>query len=311
MSFDLAVFRAKRAEADPAAIYKDLCGGAVARTRALAKLETSKRAAAFYAALMKPFKELDDDDESPFAAKIERADTHVIMNISYSRVDEVTAAVHELATKHDLDVFDPQGNKLRRAKEPLPPAPPKKLTPAAAVKLFIEKLTPKLAALGFTPVAKEKHRWGRETKDGVVQHVGMNLGTREVRIDVGFAPSRVLADVGAVPMMNLEYLYFRGWIPGTPWGAIRGDVFNYMLKTPTQIASRATTFARAIDTYGLLFFDSVATEKGCVRFFTAKKPPSSARANWTIDRDKRFGPADRFWRNEQARALMTATLASK
>jgi len=309
MSFDLAVFRAKSADAGTAAIYKDLCGSAAARKEALALLESSKRPAAFYAALTKQFAELDDDvDESPFAAKIEREPTHVIMNVSFSRAEEVAHAVAKLAAKHDLDVFDPQANKLRRAKEPLAPEPPKKLTPAAAMKLFVEKLTPKLGALGFMPVPKQKHRWGRETKAGVIQHVGLNLATRDVRVDVGFAPVRVLAKVGEIPTMGLEYLYFRGWIPGVPWEAIPGDPFNHRLSELTQIAARATAFAREIEQYALPFFDSVATEKDCVRFFTAKKPPSNARTNWTIDREKRSGPAERFWREDHAKVLIKATL---
>jgi len=309
MSFDLFVCRAKRADADVAAIYIDLSVGGTARTKARAKLQASKRPAAFHAALTKAFAELDDDaDESPFAAKIERADTHVIMNISFSRVVEVVHAVQKLAAKHDLDVFDPQSNALRRAAEPPAPEPPTKLKPAAAVKLFVEKLTPKLSGLGFSPVLKNKQRWGRETKAGVVQHIGLNLSTREVGIDVGFAPASVLAKIGEVPMMGLEYLYFRGWIPGVPWGVVKGKAFNHALTTGSQIASRATAFKREIETYAFPFFDSVGTLEDCARFFTAKKPPSEARRNWTIDRESSRGAVDRYWKEDQAAVLRRATL---
>ncbi|MBX3230287.1 MAG: hypothetical protein KIT84_03865 [Labilithrix sp.] len=254
MSFDLVVFRATKAIDDAAAPPP---------------LEASERPAAFYAALTEQFPELDDDeDESPFAAAIEHTDRHVVMNVSFSRAGEVAHAVAVLAKKHDLDVYDPQAKTLRRAKDPLPKAPPKKPKPKDAVALFTEELAPKLAAHGFAPVGP--NRWGRMSKGGVHQEVGLNLATRAVRVDVGFAHTDALAAVRRalgepklpVPMMGLEYLHFRGWIPGEPW---------------SEATSTGAAFADETERYALPFFDSVATLETAAYFFSATKPPSEAR----------------------------------
>jgi len=312
MSFDLAVFRATAPIDDKSAlaIYRALCDG---KTPAL---ESSKRPRAFYVALTKQFPEIDDrEDESPFAVAIEHTDRHVIMNVSFSHADEVRHAVLELAKKHDLDVFDPQAKKLLRASEPLGKAPPQKLKPKDGVALLAAKLGPKLAKLGFLPVATQ--RWGRETKDGILQQIGFNLGTRDVRVDVGIAPVRALAAIATalgapnepVPMMGLEYLYFRGWIPGEPWADKPPSAFNHDVSTETKATRSAGVFAKEIERYALPLFDDTATLKGVVRFFTAKKPPSTARRNWDISREDDSGPADRFWRADRGLLLVTATLA--
>ena len=48
---------------------------------------------------------------------IERRPHAVVLNLSFSRVDEVAHAIEQLAKKHGLDVYDPQARKLIRATE--------------------------------------------------------------------------------------------------------------------------------------------------------------------------------------------------
>lgn len=83
---------------------------------------------------------------------------------------------------------------------------------------------PGLEALGFAPVPRAKHTWGRRSAEGVLHRIGLNLATREVRTDVAVGHERVLpwlaAATGArepLPAMSLGYLHLRGWIPGEPW----------------------------------------------------------------------------------------------
>ncbi len=318
MSFDLAVFRPLRALDDAAAtaLYNALCEGAgtPARREAEAALATEPKLEAFYAALTAIYPELDDDeDDSPFACAIERRPCAIILNVSFSRADEVAHTVEKLALVHGLDTFDPQTSKLLRAgpnAEPRPAGTPK-LKPKEGLDRFVAGIGPKLLALGFAPVPRVKHAWGRTVESGITHQVSLNLGTRNVRPDVAIGHATAAAWLDAAmgkreptPTMGLQYLYFQGWIPERPWSETEGD-FDYAICHAECVAAAIADFTRTIQDYALPFFDALRTLPALADFYERSTSYAAARPNWTMAREQLSGFAGRYW--SASRGLLHGT----
>lgn len=298
-------------------VYEALCrknGAAEAK----AALEATPRLEVFHRALTSTFPELaDDEDESPFAADIERRPYALVMNVSFSRADEVAAVVERLAKEHDLDVFDPQAKRFVRASDPdgaRRTAPPQRLKPKEGVVLLAAGLEPRLADLGFTSRSKAKNSWARVLPNGVVHEVCLNLGTREVRPDVAVGHAQALAWLATatgtrsetLPRMGLEYLFFGGWIPSTPWKEPGELAFNHEICHPDCVAKSVKRFVGEVKTYAVPFFDALDTVEGIADFFDRTKTFSQARPSWTIEREAVSGAAGRFWRSDRALLLEVA-----
>ncbi len=318
MSFDLAVFRPLRALDDAAAtaLYIALCDAPTspARRDAEAALAAEAKLEAFYAALTAIYPELDDDeDESPFACVIERRPCAVILNVSFSRADEVAHTVEKLALAHGLDTFDPQTSKLLRAApgaEPRPAGTPK-LKPKEGLDRFVAGIGPKLLALGFAPVPRVKHAWARTVESGITHQVSLNLGTRNVRPDVAIGHPTAAAWLAAAlgkrepaPTMGLAYLYFQGWIPGRPWREGEGD-FDYAICHAECVAAAIADFTRTIQDYAFPFFDALRTLPALADFYERTTSYADARPNWTMEREKLSGFGGRYWGT--ARGLLHGT----
>ena len=319
MSFDLAVFRPARAldDTEATALYVALCAGGkdAARHEAEARLMVAPELDAFYAKLTAIYPELDDDeDESPFSCAMQREPKYVIMNLSFSRADEVAHVVEKLALAHGLDTFDPQSRKLLRAAEPgaAPrPAGTPKLPLKEGLARFVEGVEPRLGNLGFFPVPRLKHTWGRTSPSGITHRLSLNLGTRDVRPDVSFghptAEAWYASAMGkreALPAMGLEYLYFQGFIPGRDWSE-EGD-FEYAICHSECVAAAVVDFTRTVVDYAVPFFDALDTLEQVADFYRRPVPYSTARPNWTIDRERLSGPAGRYWGS--ARGLVFSTV---
>ena len=113
MSFDLAVINLPQATdlAEVANIYAELCDGNYEILSPSAKID------AFYAELKSKYPDIDDysDDEvdkCPWSVAIDVSDGAVVMSLVWSRVEEVTPYVINLAARHDLSCYDPQNEKL-------------------------------------------------------------------------------------------------------------------------------------------------------------------------------------------------------
>lgn len=319
MSYDLAVFRPKK-ELDAAAaggVYEALTTLGAAAPVVLAR---AKELVAFYEALTATYPEIDDDpDESPFAVAIERRPHAVVLNLSFSRVDEVARAIEQLAKTHGLDVYDPQERRLIRATDPdtlRRPAPTqKKLAPKEGLARFVAAIDPQLEARGFAPVPRTKHTWGRRSPEGVLHWVSLNLATREVRTDVAVGHERVLPWLAAatgereqLPAMSLGYLRFGGWIPGEPW---RDDdvEMEYEYCHAECVTKSAESFVRDVERFAVPFFDALSTTARLADFFTRTKTFAQPRANWGLEREKVAGPSNRFWREDRALLLEVAMRA--
>ena len=313
MSFDLAVFRSRRPLDDKQAlrVYEALCSKNGA-TEAAAALEPTPRLEAFYRALTRSYPELGDDEEaSPFATDIERRPYAVVMNVSLSRANDVAAAVERLAKDHDLDVFDPQEERLVRASDAdaaRRPVPPQKLKAKEGVLLLASGLEPRLAKLGFVPSPKVKYAWSRTQPNGVVHEVSLNLGTRDVRPDVAVGHPKALAWLSAatgargetLPRMGLEYLFLRGWIPTAPWREVPTLAFNHEICHSDCVAKSVKRFVGEVKKYALPFFNALTAVDDIADFFDRKKAFSQARPNWTLDREASAGATERFWRADRA-----------
>jgi len=319
MSFDLAVFRPRKAldAAAAGAIYAALTSEGAS---APAGLVRAKELVAFYEALTARYPEIDDEpDESPFAVAIERRPDAVVINLSFSRVDEVAHAIEQLAKAHGLDVYDPQERRLICATDPdavRRPAPAqKKLSPKEGLARFVAGVGPGLEALGFAPVPRAKHTWRRRSAEGVLHRIGLNLATREVRTDVAVGHERVLpwlaAATGArepLPAMSLGYLHLRGWIPGEPW---RDDAveLEYAIDHAGRVEKSAERFVRDVERFAAPFFDALGTTAAIADFFTRTKTFAKPRANWGLERETVAGPSERFWREDRALLLEIAMRA--
>ena len=53
-----------------------------------------------------------DHDLCPWSIAFDRSEGHIIICCVWSRADYVESLVRDLATKHELDVFDPQADRL-------------------------------------------------------------------------------------------------------------------------------------------------------------------------------------------------------
>ena len=113
MSFDLAVMNIERNISPNKAseIYEQLCEGDYEI------LQPSEKIDAFYQELIEKYPDIDtysDDevDNCPWSAEIDISDGAVVMNIVWSRVDEVLPFAVKLAAKHSLACYDPQEDKI-------------------------------------------------------------------------------------------------------------------------------------------------------------------------------------------------------
>lgn len=75
-----------------------------------------KKIAKFHHELLSNFPELTSVDNagSPFASPVEVTDNCVILSISWSRSEETSSRVIEIACSYGLTVYDPQNNRVYR-----------------------------------------------------------------------------------------------------------------------------------------------------------------------------------------------------
>lgn len=113
MSCDFAVWYPHRRLSDAAAlaIYERLCAGDGEASPAHPAVD------AFYAELIERYpepSELPDDrvDDSPWSCDLDRSPGAVVLASVWSRAEEAERAIHELAKKHGLAVFDPQSGRV-------------------------------------------------------------------------------------------------------------------------------------------------------------------------------------------------------
>ena len=112
MSFDLGVWNADRAldAADADTVYQAICEGGEVPELAL---NPSPRVAAFMSALAARYPDLDslpDEavDASPWSSGFEHSQSHAIFNIRWSRAEQMLREMRDLATTHQLVLYDPQ-----------------------------------------------------------------------------------------------------------------------------------------------------------------------------------------------------------
>ena len=191
-----------------------------------------------------------------------------------------------------------------------------KLTAAAAANMFAAGLAPKLAALGFSPVPRVKHTWSRTTPDGVVHQAALELARREAQIDVAIGHPQALAWVAAatgererLPTIGLQYLYFRGWVPGTPWRDDQPGKFGFDIREESKMPGAIRGFMKSFETHAVPFFARHPTADAIADFFLRKEPYAKARDNWDISRERAGGPAERFLHEDRALLFAVASCA--
>jgi hypothetical protein len=116
MSCDFAVWHTSRRlnndEADR--LYGELCDGITAGVFPHPAIDQ------FYSELTARYPEIDDVPEdrvddmdySPWSCSMDRSPGHLIISCIWSKADEVSRLIRELARKHGLSVFDPQMGKI-------------------------------------------------------------------------------------------------------------------------------------------------------------------------------------------------------
>jgi hypothetical protein len=130
MSCDLGVWfphnRLSNREAND--LYGRLCDGDISG------VQPNPAVDAFYAELTArhpeiesvPADRIDDHDYCPWSCAIDRSPGHVIMSCVWSKADDVTALVHDLALTHGLAVYDPQSDRITYPGDPRPASEPKR-----------------------------------------------------------------------------------------------------------------------------------------------------------------------------------------
>lgn len=129
MSFDLGVWHSPRPleAAEAADVYLALAEGTDPRT--IAAVSASPAVSRFLAALAERYPDLDDlpddrVDDSPWSSGFEKSDCHVLLSVRWSAPDAVIRLISDLASEHELVLYDPQGEQVQ-----IPPAlrrrPPK------------------------------------------------------------------------------------------------------------------------------------------------------------------------------------------
>lgn len=115
MSYDLAIWHSDEPlTADQA----DSIYGAIAEQPESAPVKAHPSIAAFYADLCAKYPDLDtlageEIEASPWAGGFDRSDAFLMMNLSWGdRLEEAAAFVAELAAKHRLVCYDPQGQNV-------------------------------------------------------------------------------------------------------------------------------------------------------------------------------------------------------
>jgi hypothetical protein len=114
MSYDLALWNSGNAtpsDSEAGRLYIELCedqcgGGPVA-----AGIQE------LYTELTRRYPEIDNVpeeavDDCPWSGLLNRSGHHVILNVVWSRAEEIRRFVFELAKKHNLVLFDPQRRKV-------------------------------------------------------------------------------------------------------------------------------------------------------------------------------------------------------
>ncbi|WP_143230035.1 hypothetical protein [Actinophytocola xanthii] len=68
----------------------------------------------FFAEVVKTYGDMTEEnlDESPWSASPYGTAEYVIVNISFSRVQEVVPVLEQLAAKHRVSMFDPQNREI-------------------------------------------------------------------------------------------------------------------------------------------------------------------------------------------------------
>ncbi len=109
MSYDLGVWRALRpiTTQEAADIYGRLC------EEDMAAVEPHPGVDSFLAELTARYPQIDDWDDGdidncPWSVAFDQSDRHILMSMSFSRVDEIVPFIEELAAKYDLVCFNPQ-----------------------------------------------------------------------------------------------------------------------------------------------------------------------------------------------------------
>ncbi|MFC7502825.1 hypothetical protein [Nocardioides sp. GCM10030258] len=114
MSFDLAFWWEKPtpSTSSAAATYGRLVEGELTVT------ETARNAAldvaSFYTEVTAAYPEICEENmnSSPWASAIYKTDECVIVAISWSRADELTPVLCDMALRHGLTTFDPQSSSV-------------------------------------------------------------------------------------------------------------------------------------------------------------------------------------------------------
>lgn len=288
MSYDLVLWQpAKPLTAKAAAaVYASL-----PQTDALDETPAIARAYAELVARWAELADADDEDSTPWAAKIERSPRHLALAMSFSYVDEVLDDILAIAKKHGLDAYDPQKRSVVSASAPTKakaPAPAKdaRLTPKQIVQGLRDTMTPILAKHGFAPATDHRSSFvafARSAKKGVEQRLMFQSGHARNEARLWFAV--VNDDVAKLLEPHWPW-------PRPPW-AVDAQLLGYYRDPDGRITKRpeilkrfefevchADCLAKAskqfdadITEYGVPALDALDTTKNLDGFFNGD--PSS------------------------------------
>ena len=113
MSFDLAVINVKddTDEEEAQRIYYELCNGNYEVVSPSESIEL------FYQEITNLYPEIDDlpeekIDSCPWSNAFDISDGAVLINITWSRVEEIAPLIITMATRYGLACYDPQASEL-------------------------------------------------------------------------------------------------------------------------------------------------------------------------------------------------------
>ncbi len=290
MSYDLALWKPLRplSEAEADAAYRALGAKKAKGESALASSPAVGRA---YAKLVVKWVELDDaddPDETPWAARIDRDERHLLLPISRSFLGDVLDDILAIARDAGLDVWDPQTRNQHLASAPAP-KPKKKTAPRdarlspAQMKIGLaDAMAPRMAKHGFAPTKDWRSgfvAFARTAKKGIEQRIMFQTGhaRNEARLWFGVDAAEVSALLAPTwPWPEPPYAvdaqvlgYYRdpdGRITKNPEVLRR---FEYDVCHAACIARASSRFAKDVSEYALPALAALDSVKKLDTFFNA------------------------------------------
>jgi hypothetical protein len=238
---------------------------------------------AAYRALVKKHPELDDDeDESPWSAKLTKTPYGLVLPMTHSMAGAVVPFVLALAKKHELTVYDAQTDAAYAPTDPRPPAEEPRLPAKAAEKELATRIADTCAKRGFFPPKKKAKSatFVRSVASGLVQTFSIErANSKEVRVflaiddaTLGPAIATAIGDGRPVSLVFTEFIGPFREADGTMTKETRAPDGRYAICHRSCLETNVKALERDVETFAWPFFERTSTLAGVEDLYHAGGP---------------------------------------